>query len=57
MIMFVCEKRKNENTNFISFKFFYVYAHVYAIMKVGSFSEENGKKRCRGPAKITIKNT
>ena len=47
MIMVVCEKRKNENTNFISFKFFYVYAHVYAIyiMKVGSFSEENGKKR------------
>lgn len=37
--------------------FFYVYAHVYAIMKVGSFSEENGKKRWRGPAKITIKNT
>ena len=43
MIMVVCEKRKNENTNLISFKFFYVYAHVYA--KVGSFSEESGKKR------------
>ena len=55
MIMVVCEKRKNENTNLISFKFFYVYAHVYA--KVGSFSEESGKKRWCGPAKITIKNT
>ena len=57
MIMVVCEKRKNEKTNLISFKFFYVYAHVYAIIKVGSFSEENGKKRWCGPAKIKIKNT
>ena len=45
MIMVVCEKRKNEKTTLRSFKFFYVYAHVYAIIKVGSFSEENGKKR------------
>ena len=28
MIMVVCEKRKNENTNFISFKFF-MYMHMF----------------------------